>query len=96
VRIHAELESYRDRLMERAAAWPETPETNLARELAQCEAQVALLERGVEALRARVAEAPAGPQAEALERRLSIQDQMRELTAAYAEVLRRHLASRAS
>lgn len=95
MRIHAELESYRDRLMERAAAWPETPEAELARDLAQCEAQVALLEKGIESLRARGAGAPPG-EAEGLARRISIQDQMRELTAAYAEVLRRHLQERSS
>ena len=95
MRIHPELESYRDRLMERAAAWPETSEAELARDLAQCEAQVALLEKGVEALRARAAGAAPGD-AEALAHRISVQDQMRELTAAYAEVLRRHLAGRTS
>jgi hypothetical protein len=95
VRIHAELESYRDRLMERAAAWPETSEADLVRDLSQCDAQVALLEKGIETLRARADAAPPG-EAEALARRLSIQDQMRELTAAYAEVLRRHLSGRVS
>jgi len=95
VRILTELESYRDRLMERAAGWPETPDTELARDLAQCDAQVALLDKGVETLRARLLDAPPGA-SEALERRLAVQDQMRDLTAAYAEVLRRHLAGRAS
>jgi hypothetical protein len=56
---------------------------------------VALLEKGIETLRARAEASPPG-EAEALARRLSIQDQMRELTAAYAEVLRRHLSGRAS
>jgi len=98
LRILTELEAYRDRLMDRAAAFPQTSESELARDLAQCEAQVALLEKGVEALRIRLAENP--PQdadgTEALQHRLAIQDQMRELTAAYAEVLRRHLAQRTS
>ena len=95
MRILAELESYRDRLMERAAAWPETSEAELVRDLSQCDAQVALLEKGVETLRARLHDAPPG-ESEALERRLSVQSQMRDLTAAYAEVLRRHLAERTS
>ena len=54
MKLHPELEAYRDRLMERAAAWPDTPETDLRRDLAQCEAQAALLEKGIEALRARM------------------------------------------
>jgi hypothetical protein len=93
VRLHPELEAYRDRLMERAAAWPDTPEADLVRDLQQCEAQIALLEKGVEALRGRLKEAPGE---ETLAHRASIQDQMRELTAAYAEVLRRHLQTRTS
>ena len=93
MKLHLELEAYRDRLMERAAAWPETPEADLVRDLQQCVAQIALLEKGVAALRARVAEAPGD---EALAHRASIQDQMREMTAAYAEVLRRHLEGRTS
>jgi hypothetical protein len=95
LKLYAELEAYRDRLMERAAAWPETPETDLTRDLLQCEAQAALLEKAVEALRERLVVAPPAD-ADALARRIAIQDQMRELTAAYAEVLRRHLAGRAS
>ena len=95
MRILTELESYRDRLMERAAAWPDTPEAELVRDLSQCEAQVALLEKGVETLRSRLHDAPAG-ESETLEHRLAVQDQMRELTAAYAEVLRRHLTTRTS
>ena len=81
--------------MERAAAWPETPEADLTRDLLQCEAQVALLEKAVETLRERLGAAPPA-EADVLARRIAIQDQMRELTAAYAEVLRRHLASRVS
>ena len=108
MRLHPELEAYRDRLMERAAAWPGTAEADLVRDLQQCEAQIALLEKGVEALRTRLKDAPdseagaatsetmAPEAAEAIAHRASIQDQMRELTAAYAEVLRRHLEGRAS
>ena len=110
--------------MERAATWPDTPETDLRRDLAQCEAQAALLEKGIETLRERMGRAagasgpglhppsamadansgaaaappadpdPAAPprsESEAIAHRISVQEQMRELTAAYAEVLRRHL-----
>lgn len=95
MRLHAELEAYRDRLMERTAAWPETSEPDLTRDLQQCEAQMALLDKGVESLRARQKDVPPD-QADALAHRLSIQEQMRELTGAYAHVLRNHLAGRTS
>ena len=90
MRLHPELETYRDRLVERAGAWPDTPEVDLRRDLAQCEAQTALLEKGIDALRARLESGPA-TESEVLAHRVSVQEQMRDLTAAYAEVLRRHV-----
>lgn len=84
--------------MSRAAAWPETSDADLAQDLAHCLDQVQLLEKGIERLRARLADSSGdGPERgatnasdETLTHRLSIQEQMRDLTAAYAEALRRH------
>ena len=95
MKILPELEVYRDRLMTRAATWVETSEADLLQELDRCLAQVALLEKAVSGLRRELDEV--SPEAAGrIERRLSIQDQTRELTAAYAVVLRRHLEGRVS
>ena len=149
MRLFPELEAYRDRLVERAATWPDTPERDLLADLKRCRDQVALLERGIAELNSRLPEAarsrlrrgseqdgdsslggpaelepesrvapatdpltrvpddsrsdsPGGAEdsaaslpadeVERLLRRIAVQSQMRDLTAAYAEVLRRHMA----
>ena len=95
MRILPELESYRDRLTARASAWSETPDIDLDRDLAQCGAQVGLLDKAVTDLRSRL-ESSSGPDAERISHRLAIQEQTRDLTAAYAEALRRTLDQRRS
>ena len=80
--------------MAKAASWPDTAEGDLRRELRQCLDQVELLEKAVAGLRRTLDEAPPNP--ERVTRRVGIQEQMRELTAAYAEALRRHLEGRPS
>lgn len=92
MRILPELESYRDRLMDRASSWAEVSRDDLTRDLKRCLEQVSLLENGVERLRERLdARTDEDSAREMHSRRLSVQEQMRDLTAAYAEALRRHL-----
>ncbi len=87
MRILPELETYRDHLAAKASAWAETPEPELLRDLSQSRQQTELLEKAVAEMRRRLADG-AGADEEKLKSRLAIQDQMRELTAAYAEALR--------
>ena len=58
MRILPELEAYRDRLIERAAGWPETPDDELLRDLNQCLEQMSLLEKGIAALKRQLEKAP--------------------------------------
>jgi hypothetical protein len=87
VKILPQLEAYRDRLAAKAEAWRDTPEAELRRDLDQSLQQASLLDRSVGDLRARATEAR-GEEAAAIETRLAVQEQMRDLTAAYAEALR--------
>ena len=93
--LHPELEAYRDRLVERCAAWPDAAQDELWRDLEQCRDQTALLEKGIADLKRRLADA-SREESERLIHRISVQEQMRDLTAAYAEVLKRHLDKLAS
>jgi hypothetical protein len=125
LRILPELEAYRDRLLTKAALWPDQSSEELGLELERCRDQLALLTKAVADLKARVAGiapasgvpgtpeavgrpggAPAAPVAapesdasmgpDRLAHRLEVQEQTRDLTAAYAEALRRHLEKRAA
>jgi len=107
LKILPELEAYRDRLMTKAAAWPDQAIADLRRELDQCVQQVALLGKAVSDLRERAAEWPghaagagsaAAPDApaERIAHRVAVQEQTRDITSAYAEALRRHIEGRPS
>lgn len=90
LKLLPELEAYRDRLVERCSAWAETPPADLLRDLTRCRDQAALLEKGIAELGARLGPASGAAAAKILHR-LAVQEQMRDLTTAYAEVLKRHL-----
>ena len=92
-----ELEAYRDRLMTRAAGWPDRAPEDLAGELERNREQIGLLERSCLDLKARLDRPPESvAEREAVSRKHALQDRMREITAAYAEALSRHLATRSS
>jgi hypothetical protein len=95
LRILPELEAYRDRLMTKAAAWPDLSTEDLRAELEQCLSQTALLDRSVDELRTRASDRSANDDAEAsTAHRLAVQEQLRDINAAYVEALRRYLEGR--
>lgn len=89
--ILPELEAYRARLLERCEAVRDSAPEDVAVELALSRERVRLIEKGIAALGERLGAAPAGD-AERISHRISVQEQMRDLTAAYAEVLERHIS----
>lgn len=91
-----ELEAYQARLEARALAWDETAEPALAADLARCDEQVRLLERSCAELSGALEAMPkaAGEDRPRAEHRLRVLAQTRDLTAAYAHVLRSYLARR--
>ena len=90
MRILPELEAYRDRLVERCAAWPETAAEMLLSDLHRTLEQADLLDKGIRVLRDQI-DADPSANAERLRHRMAVQEQMRDLTRAYAEVLKRHI-----
>jgi len=96
LKVLPELIAYRDRLMTKAADWPDQPVEDLIAALGRCREQMRLLESALADLRAHPAKVgePAGEDPRR-EHRISVQEQTRQLTAAYAEALRRHLDGRA-
>ena len=95
MKILPELESYRDRLVAKAAGWVQMRGEELQRDLDQSREQVGLLEKSVADLKRRLAVATP-MEVERLTRRLSVQRQLLELTSAYAQVLGTHMSRRAS
>src|SRR5881296_2941681 len=91
-----ELEAYQARLEDRARAWDETGDEALDADLTRCEAQVRLLEKGIAEFSAALTAIP-GDQVEQRRRashRVEVLQQTRDLTAAYAEVLRGYIGRR--
>ena len=95
MKILPELESYRDRLVSKAAAWVEMEGSELQRDLDQSREQVGLLEKSVADLERKLAVATP-METDRLTKRLSVPHQLLELTAAYAQVLGTHMSRRAS
>src|SRR5262245_59967060 len=93
-----ELEAYQARLEERARGWPESREEDLFADLAQCDAQVRLLERSASELAEALERMPAGGDGSRarFEHRLRVLEQTRDLTGAYARVLQGYLQGRGS
>ena len=96
-----ELEAYQARLEDRARTWEESPDAALAADLARCDEQVRLLERSLmdlaaalEALRQREGDAEADEARRKAEHRHRVMSQTRDLTAAYAHVLRGYITRR--
>ena len=91
-----ELEAYQTRLEDRAAAWDETGDEVLIADLARCDEQVRLLERSLTQLSGTLEAMPAEAREDRQrgERRQRVLTQTRDLTAAYAHVLRGHMARR--
>jgi hypothetical protein len=92
VRLHPELEAYRDRLMDRCASWPEMEPHELLEDLQRSLRQVDLLEKALVDLRSRIEKA-GGDNLQRLLHRASVQEQTRDLVKAYVEVLKQHLST---
>ena len=97
-RLIPELEAYRERLEDRASAWDESSDETLDADLARCEEQVRLLERSMThaGLLAEGLPRDVGQQRRDALRKLEVLTQTRDLTAAYAHVLRGYRARRGS
>jgi len=80
--------------MTKAADWPDRPVEDLVAELGQCREQARLLADSLLDLRSR-GEGEGADDAARRERRITLQEQTRSITEAYAEALRRHLEGRA-
>jgi hypothetical protein len=97
VEILPELEAYQARLEDRARAWDETGDEDLEADLAQCHQQVELLEKGISEFSAAIDNIPGtfAAEKERVQHRIHVLSQTRDITAAYAFVLKEYITRRA-